>query len=189
MQPKNPKQPVYSERRQTELPGQTAPAGRATQTGGKGLMGMPAPEEPWLKKTVRLRREHLFLIVAVVCAFAVIMSVNYSRVKTLEADLSMARSAVTEANNELADLERQLQFASTEEYIDREARERFGYIKPGEVRFIMDDAAYYSGIGEQQAQHMAEQEKIFEQQVMMQQGTWSEETQAQEEAAQDGQGE
>lgn len=138
MRQENDRKTVYGERRQTQG-SNSGPAGRATVPGKKGPMGMPAGKEPWLKKLVRVQKEHVLLAALVLCAFGVIMAVNYGQVQTLDAELSMARNAVTQANNELADLERRLQFASTEEYIDREARERFGYIKPGEIRFIPTD--------------------------------------------------
>ncbi|MDL2206096.1 septum formation initiator family protein [Eubacteriales bacterium OttesenSCG-928-N13] len=41
-----------------------------------------------------------------------------------------------DAANENAELERKINFSKTDAYVERVAREEFGLIKPGEIRFV-----------------------------------------------------
>ena len=45
-----------------------------------------------------------------------------------------------EAYTENEELQERLAFTATDEYIEQEARSRFGYMKDGEIRFILEES-------------------------------------------------
>lgn len=136
MQPQRPKQIVQ---RQWPDAASRPPSGRATNPRGRGPMGIPPKQENWFTKHVRIGKGHVLLAVAVFGVFAVCMAWSNAGIRSLEADLMDAKEQVAATYSELAEKERQLDFSGTEEYIEREARERFGYIMPGEIRYMPDN--------------------------------------------------
>lgn len=69
------------------------------------------------------------------CAFFVIMSMQSASVHARELEIVDAREQLTQVLKEVDELQRQVSFASTEAFVEQQARDRFGYIKPGETRY------------------------------------------------------
>lgn len=137
--PRNQPRPHTRERVNTDQwnANRRPPSGRATQRNGP--MGTPPKQENWLLKKGYVRRWHVVLLILAVIAFIGVLIVNDSRLRGLNEELALVRKEVTEVNEELADKERELDYAQTDAYIEREARKRFGYMKPGETRYLPDN--------------------------------------------------
>ena len=92
-------------------------------------------------RAVRVSKFYVIGVMAVAIVLGIIFSVNDARVRTRRGELEAAQDAVASAYYEVSEKQRQLQFANTDEYIEREARERFGYIKPDEIRIMPGDGS------------------------------------------------
>ena len=81
-------------------------------------------------------RFYIYLCVAMLLFFAASFGVSYARLSSeLEAlDETMARRA--EASVQMAHLQEQLDYAGTDEYVERAARDRLGMLYPGEYRYV-----------------------------------------------------
>ncbi len=58
------------------------------------------------------------------------------------------RSRVFELEKEAKDLEEKLRLSQTNAFIENEARTRYGYLKPGEVRFVITNPEILHSDGE-----------------------------------------
>lgn len=101
-------------------------------------MPAPRPHYWWLKRE-RVRKWHLVLLVLVVALFIVHIISTTSQLSSMMAELEETRESLRVLQTELSEKERQLQFTQTDEYVEQQARERFGYIKPGEIRFVPEN--------------------------------------------------
>ena len=63
------------------------------------------------------------------------------RIKDLQAELENVQAQTIAAEQHIDELKRQLAFRGTDEYIARVAKEKFGYIREGEIRFVMEGMA------------------------------------------------
>ncbi len=93
--------------------------------------------------TPRPRRKGIhisFFIVLAMLVYAIVMLLNQSRVideqKEREADL-LRRQETLEA--EIHSLENELEYIGSDEYIEKIARERLGWVKEDEIKFIDSD--------------------------------------------------
>lgn len=98
----------------------------------------PQLHRRWLTGTTRIRKGHVVLALAICCVFAVFLAVGNARVRALELELVASKDVVKGVLEEVEARERQLRFTQTEEYIEREARERYGFMKADELRFLPD---------------------------------------------------
>lgn len=104
------------------------------------------PQETWLMQRRRIRPRHFLAIFAVFFVFVCAMMVNSARVRTLTNELEDKKAEVKAALVEVAERERLLSFSTTDEYIEQQARLRFGYINADEIRF-MPDASLVNDFG------------------------------------------
>lgn len=95
----------------------------------------PGPKK-WYEQKMHIRKGHVILIAAVLVVFGVITAVSGARLRSLQADLRDAREEVVMAYEEVNERERMLAFSATDAYIEQQARERFGYIRKDEYRFV-----------------------------------------------------
>lgn len=127
--------------RQVQPSSQWQPARRST-TQPRQPTRMPTAKEPnWLMRAVRVSKFYVIGVLGVALVLGIIFAVNDARVRARRADLEAAQEAVAAAYYEVSEKQRQLQFANTDEYIEREARERFGYIKADEIRITPGDGS------------------------------------------------
>ncbi len=80
----------------------------------------------------------LLMSLGVVVGFALVYAggQRYARQQDeVIAQLELKRQQMVEQNNEL---QRKIEFAKTDEYVERIAREELGLLKPGEVRYVTD---------------------------------------------------
>jgi cell division protein FtsB len=78
----------------------------------------------------------LLMSLGVVVCFALIYAggQRYARQQDeMIAQLELERQQMIDRNNELV---RKIEFAKTDEYVERIAREELGLLKPGEVRYV-----------------------------------------------------
>ncbi len=89
------------------------------------------------KKKIHMKvfvKRGLFCCLLIYIAFLLIsQQVNISRLRAEENDLD---SKIASAAKEKSELEAQKEAAGTDEYLERVAREKLGYMKPGEKVFI-----------------------------------------------------
>jgi cell division protein FtsB len=73
----------------------------------------------------------------------------------------VSRIRLSDVQNEKLKLEAELSVAGTDAYIENEARTRYGYLKPGELRFVITnpEALYSSGEETPQLQVVQEGDK------------------------------
>ena len=91
-----------------------------------------------LRKKVEVRPRFLLILLGTVLLFSLIsVCVHTMRSKKLDAELHEAEGQLEQAYIDNEILEGQLSFSDTDEFIEQEARRRFGYMKEGELRFIL----------------------------------------------------
>lgn len=96
----------------------------------------PKEEKSWLTRDIRIRKGHLLLILLVVIVCIIVIAVKDAGVRRMEAELTQARAEVGAALDEVAEKETLLRFSQTDDYIEQEARSRFGFIRPDEIRIL-----------------------------------------------------
>lgn len=101
-------------------------------------------------KPRRVRYMTLFVVLAVVgIAFAAANNHIQSSIANMAKQESQSRIQLNSIQNEKLKLEAELSIAGTDAYIENEARTRYGYLKPGELRFVITNPeALYSTGGE-----------------------------------------
>lgn len=98
----------------------------------------PKEEKTWVLQAIRLRKGHFALIGGVVLALVIVIAVRDGQLQRTRHALDNVRADVADALQLVDERERQVRFSQTEEFIEREARERFGYLKPEEIRYLPD---------------------------------------------------
>ena len=79
----------------------------------------------------------LIVVALVVIVFGVInIGLNRS-IATLNRQVDEGSLLVAEKQKEVAELANRLQLASTDSFIANEARTRYGFLAPGEIRFVV----------------------------------------------------
>lgn len=89
-------------------------------------------------------------LVAALCLVIAVFTIINSR---LDEGLSQMRGLVEEASyltsmqqKELQDLQHKLQLAATDDFIANEARTQYGYLSPGEIRFVVTNPEVLWGL-------------------------------------------
>ncbi len=91
-----------------------------------------------LRKRVEIRPRFLIIVLGLVLVCSLIsVCVHSVQSKKLAAELSDVEEELSQAYIDNEILEGQLSFSDTDEFIEQEARRRFGYMKEGELRFIL----------------------------------------------------
>jgi cell division protein FtsB len=103
-----------------------------------------------MMKPRRVRYITLFVVLAAVgITFAAANSHIQSSILNIAKQESQRRIQLSEVQSEKLKLEAELSVAGTDAYIENEARTRYGYLKPGELRFVITNPeALYSTGGE-----------------------------------------
>lgn len=101
-------------------------------------------------KPRRIRYMTLFVVLAVVgISFVAANNHIQSSVLNMAKQESQSRIQLSSIQNEKLKLEAELSVAGTDAYIENEARTRYGYLKPGELRFVITNPeVLYSTGGE-----------------------------------------
>ena len=105
-----------------------------------------------MMKPRRIRYMTLFVVLAVIGAtFAAANIPVPSQLQQMAKLESQYRIQLSEIQNEKLKLEAELSVAGTDAYIENQARTRYGYLKPGELRFVITnpEALYTSGVDPQ----------------------------------------
>ena len=95
----------------------------------------------------------LWLVFVMFCILIAYMffsnKMNYQLTQLAREENSL-RVRVFELEKEAKDLEEKLRLSQTNAFIENEARTRYGYLKPGEVRFVIanPEALYDKGIAD-----------------------------------------
>ncbi len=103
-----------------------------------------------MKQQRRVRFLTLFLALAAIgIAFWILnKNINTTFQKTVK-DGERARIELAQEQDKQLKLETELSIADTDAYIENQARTRFGYLKPGEIRFVITNPeTLYSDSGE-----------------------------------------
>lgn len=99
---------------------------------------MPAKET--LRRQVTVRPKFLLVVLLpLALIFLIAAVVQRGQISHLRTELEEVRVEVQDAYSQMEELERRLSFTETDEYIEQEARRRFGLINPGEVRFVIEE--------------------------------------------------
>jgi cell division protein FtsB len=103
-----------------------------------------------MMKLRRVRCMTLFVVLAVVgIAFFATNRGIFATSQETDKKISEARITLNSTQKEKLNLEAELSVADTDAYIENEARTRYGYLKPGELRFVITNPeALYSTEGE-----------------------------------------
>ncbi len=81
----------------------------------------------------------VFVLVILTLFFGAAFMMQNAQVRKLNAEIADIQDLVLEAYSEVEELERRLAFTATDEYVEQEARRRFGYLNEGEIRFVLED--------------------------------------------------
>lgn len=101
-----------------------------------------------MMKPRRVRYMTLFVVLAVVgIAFVATNNHIQSSTANMAKQESQSRIQLSNIQNKKLSLEAELSVAGTDAYIENEARTRYGYLKPGELRFVITnpEALYITG--------------------------------------------
>lgn len=100
---------------------------------------MQAKNEPFLRRTIAVRPKFIaFIALSLALVFGIAYSVQSARTRRLRAERSDVQVSVLDAYEYAQELEMRLAFTATDEYIEQEARERFGYMAENETRYILE---------------------------------------------------
>ncbi len=101
---------------------------------------MPKKEALRREVTIQVRFiAFLLIVVSIVCG--IFAAVKSAQVRRLQAEAAEVQTLVLEAKAKSEELQRRLAFTETDEYIAQEARQRFGYMEEGEIRFVLEGSA------------------------------------------------
>ncbi len=104
-------------------------------------------------KLRRVRYMTLLVVLAAVgIAFAATNNHIQSSIQNMSKQESRERIRLGEVQNEKLKLETEISIADTDAYIENEARTRYGYLKPGELRFVITNPEALYGSGEEAPQ-------------------------------------
>jgi cell division protein FtsB len=101
-----------------------------------------------MMKTRRVRYMTLFVVLVVISvAFFATNRGIFTTIQETDKKIIDARLSLSESQKQKLDLEAELSVAGTDAYIENEARTRYGYLKPGELRFVITnpEALYSTG--------------------------------------------
>ncbi len=101
-----------------------------------------------MMKPRRVRYMTLFVVLAVIgITFAAANNQIQSSIANMSKQESQNRIQLSNIQSEKLSLEAELSAADTDAYIENEARTRYGYLKPGELRFVITnpEALYTTG--------------------------------------------
>jgi|GEM_PF-2505116 len=98
-----------------------------------------------LRRMVTVRpRAFFFLALLLLMIFGIALSIQSAQVRRLSAEKEAVQREVLEAEELASELARKLAFTATDEYVEQEARRRFGYMQEGEIRFVVEGEDSYS---------------------------------------------
>jgi cell division protein FtsB len=99
------------------------------------------PSGEGMFRSVHVSRRLLLLLAALLLiAFITMRVVHTGKAQRLLDDKTALEAQVQAAYDEEAALKERLAFTATDAFIEQEARRRFGYMAPGEIRFVVDEA-------------------------------------------------
>ena len=81
-------------------------------------------------------RFYIYISVAMLVFFGISFGVSYARLNSEAEALAETLDRRTAVSVEIAELQEELDYASTPEYIERAARDRLGMLYPGEYRYV-----------------------------------------------------
>ncbi len=98
-------------------------------------------KKEFMRREITLRiRLLVFMLIMLSVFFAILAAVRSSQVKRLKAESTQIHEQIKEAQAKAEELKNRLAFAETDDYIAQEARQRFGYMVDGEIRFVLEDS-------------------------------------------------
>ncbi len=78
----------------------------------------------------------MFIILLVICYFSVIFVKQEIKIRQQHAKADALRQQIAEMQSKNRELQRLIQYTQSDEYIEKVARERLGWVKEGEIKFI-----------------------------------------------------
>lgn len=97
-------------------------------------------QKSWLLSKKRILKRHVVLLATLLCAFAVVMSIQTAQVHARELQIVEARDQLTQVLTEVDALRQQVAFAATDAFVEQQARDQYGYLKPGETRYQREES-------------------------------------------------
>ena len=88
------------------------------------------------RKYVLKPRAKLVIALVVVGYFIFTFIQQELKMQEQYAQIEALRQQIQQVEEYNAELERQIEYTKSEEYIEKAARERFGWVKKGEIKFI-----------------------------------------------------
>ena len=80
----------------------------------------------------------LYSLILLLGVYFIAYSVHNNRIKRLDAAREAREVSMIEAKKQVELLQQKLAFHKSDEYVARVAREKFGYMMEGEIRFMFD---------------------------------------------------
>lgn len=88
------------------------------------------------KRYVLKPRVKLFIALLVIGYFIFTFIQQELKIQEQYARMEALRQQIQQVEEYNAELERQIEYTKSDEYIEKAARERFGWVKKGEIKFI-----------------------------------------------------
>lgn len=158
-----------SSRRPSASRGPSRPgAPRRTLTGGRSQQQSSTEDVPRLKSKQRVKRSivvgseggkvralsmRLVTVILVGLLAIIIVTPTLSNYLDQQQELRELNRSVEEAQARISSLENELRLWNDDEYVRAQARERLGYVKPGEVLYTVEDPT--EGTAEEQREALA----------------------------------
>ena len=81
-------------------------------------------------------RFYMFMIVTLLAVLAVSFTVGALKLREGDAVLADKKNERNALSAEISDLQDEIDFAQTDEFVERTARDELGLIMPGEIRYV-----------------------------------------------------
>ncbi len=88
----------------------------------------------------KYRRRRLLLVICVILPIILyagfVFARNYKTYQMLQDQLETTKGKLSDVQEENEQLEQEVEFTKTDDYIVQKARELLGFVKPGEVKYV-----------------------------------------------------
>ncbi|NLX71191.1 MAG: septum formation initiator family protein [Clostridiales bacterium] len=88
------------------------------------------------RRYVLKTRVKLMIVMLILGYFLVTYVQQELRIREQHAKMEQLQQQIEQVEELNADLERQIEYTKSPEYVEKVARERFGWVKKGEIKFI-----------------------------------------------------
>lgn len=120
----------------------------------------PQPRRLETKRTISVNGKRQYSLRLIAIAFFAVMAIivvtpTFARYLDRQQEVAQAKDSLIQAKDSVAELERELDLWNDPEFVKSQARERLGYVMPGETLYVVSDTGKGTAV-EQRDSRVAE---------------------------------